>query len=114
MVEDAFVVRRERLELAAQTPRTQKEIEDELKKKIKGRKPDLVCDDRTWTVHFDFDAMVSDPNNNKKKVLQEAILGTSGSLNMPLSDIVKSVEWLQAQVNSVRTGNLGGQVVRRG
>lgn len=112
-VEDAFKARRKRLLIASRTPRTQKEIEDALKVKFKGTRLDLVTDDKTWTISKDFEAMVSDPNNNKIRRREEVLLGTSGNLNMPLSDIINSAGWLLAQVNSVRAGGPGGSIIRR-
>lgn len=108
---DEFKARRRRLIDASKTPLTKVEIEENLKKHFKGKSIDLIVDDRTWTLSKDFEATISDPNNNKQRIRQDVTLATCGNLHGPLSDVMSGANWLLAQVNSVRAGGPGGRVV---
>lgn len=108
-----FQKRRKRLLDASESPRTKIEIEDALKKNFKGKRLNLVVDDRTWNLSIEFDAVIRDPNNNKAQQVIETELNNCGSLYMPLSDIMNQAAWLIANVGMVRKGGLGGDIRRR-
>lgn len=114
MTEEDFVdhlaQRRRYLMECAKKARTPEEIKAKLspyKKTI-----DILIDDKECTITYSFEAVISDPNNNKKPYRKEASLSVTGNLFRPIEDFDFDVRWLMAQARSISEAQRG--IISRG
>lgn len=100
-IQDDLKIRRRKLIEASKTPRTKEEVEKALKE-YRPRGIRFIYDEREVTITRDFEALVSDPNNNKIQRRQEVTLTVTGNLYRPIEDFVHDVRWLLAQAASIQ------------
>jgi len=100
-IEDELMIRRRKLIAASKTPRTKEEVEKVLLP-YKARGIKFIYDEREVTITRDFDAMITDANNNAIKRKKEVTLTVSGNLFRPIEDFDHDARWLLAQAGAIQ------------
>lgn len=100
-IDDELMIRRRKMIKASQTKRTQEEVEIALKP-FKSKGINYVFDEKEVTITRDFEALITDPGNNKIQRRKEVTLTVSGNLFRPIEDFIHDVKWLLAQAASIQ------------
>lgn len=100
-IQDDLKIRRRKLITASKTARTKEEVQEALKG-FKSRGIFFTYDEKEVTLTRVFEALVSDPNNNKIQRRQEVTLTVTGNLFRPIEDFVHDARWLLAQAGAIQ------------